>query len=32
MAVLWESRTNLWELFGLPANADELRRFVIDRA
>lgn len=31
-AVLWEFRTNLWELFGLPASADEMRRLVTGRA
>jgi hypothetical protein len=30
--VLWEFRTNLWDLFGLPASADDMRRFVADRA
>jgi hypothetical protein len=30
-AVLWEFRTNLWELFGLPASADEIRGFVSGR-
>ncbi len=30
--VLWEFRTNLWELFGLPASAEELRQFVAARS
>jgi len=28
---LWQFRTNLWELFGLPASAAGLRQFVADR-
>jgi tetratricopeptide (TPR) repeat protein len=30
-AVLWEFRTNLWELFGLPASGEEIRSYVIGR-
>jgi hypothetical protein len=30
--VLWEFRTNLWELFGLPDNAPALREFIAARA
>jgi hypothetical protein len=29
---LWLFRTNLWELFGLPATPDELRQFVAARS
>lgn len=31
-AELWFDTTNLWTLFGLPDNAEELRRFVATRA
>ena len=30
-AALWEFRTNLWQLFGLPDNAEGLCRFLADR-
>jgi hypothetical protein len=29
-AELWQFRTNLWELFGLPDSADGLHQFVAD--
>jgi hypothetical protein len=29
---MWKFRTNLWQLFGLPASADDLHRFVRDRS
>lgn len=29
---LWQFRTNLWSLFGLPESADALRRFVAERS
>ena len=28
--VVWEQRTNLWSLFGLPDTADALRRFAAE--
>jgi hypothetical protein len=30
-AELWKFRTNLWELYGLPASADALRQFLANR-
>jgi hypothetical protein len=30
--IVWQFRTNLWELFGLPDNAEGLRQFVASRA